>query len=143
RLCSGMGKQRAGNAHRILATENSYRTIVGHAFSRTGLKKRGVDRSMETNPVPYLIAVKQMNKVDGWRRLVNLLGLIIFLLALQARGQGERRQTTSEQVTQAVRETQKLCENQIQKGAVPGLAIAVVFQDQVVYADGFGVRDVN
>jgi CubicO group peptidase (beta-lactamase class C family) len=46
-------------------------------------------------------------------------------------------------VTQAVRETQKLCENQIQKGAVPGLAIAVVFQDQVVYAAGFGVRDVN
>jgi CubicO group peptidase (beta-lactamase class C family) len=84
-----------------------------------------------------------MNKLDGSRWFVNLLGLITFFIALQARGQGERRQTTPEQVNQAVRETQKLCENQIQKGAVPGLAIAMVFQDQVVYAAGFGVRDVN
>ncbi|PYJ01794.1 MAG: serine hydrolase [Verrucomicrobia bacterium] len=29
------------------------------------------------------------------------------------------------------------------ENAVPGLAIAVVFQDKVVYAKGFGVRDVN
>jgi CubicO group peptidase (beta-lactamase class C family) len=38
---------------------------------------------------------------------------------------------------------ERLCEDQIEKGAVPGLAIAVVFQDHVVYAAGFGVRDVN
>jgi len=57
--------------------------------------------------------------------------------------QGGGTPTTLEQVNQAVRETQKLCENQIEKGAVSGLAIAVVFQDKVVYAAGFGVRDVN
>ncbi len=32
---------------------------------------------------------------------------------------------------------------QIDQNALPGLAIAVVFQDKVVYAKGFGVRDVN
>src|SRR5207237_93849 len=34
-------------------------------------------------------------------------------------------------------------EKQINENALPGLAIAVVFQDRVVYAKGFGVRDVN
>src|SRR5207237_9551466 len=34
-------------------------------------------------------------------------------------------------------------EKQINENALPGLAIAVVFQDRVMYAKGFGVRDVN
>jgi CubicO group peptidase (beta-lactamase class C family) len=84
-----------------------------------------------------------MNKSNGSRRSVHLLGLIILFIALQAHGQGEPRHTTLEQVNRAVWEMQTLCESQIQKGAVPGLAIAVVFQDQAVYAAGFGVRDVN
>jgi CubicO group peptidase (beta-lactamase class C family) len=67
----------------------------------------------------------------------------MLFIALPAQGQGGGTHTTLEQVNQAVRETQRLCEDQIEKGAVPGLAIAVVFQDQVVYAAGFGVRDVN
>ncbi len=50
---------------------------------------------------------------------------------------------TSEQVTHAVQELEKLAQQKIQENAVPGLAIAVVFQDKVVYAKGFGVRDVN
>ena len=49
---------------------------------------------------------------------------------------------TTDQVNKAVGEVQKLAE-EIAQGAVPGLAIAVVFRDQVVYATGFGVRDVN
>src|SRR6476646_6318278 len=50
---------------------------------------------------------------------------------------------TAEQVTNAVQEVEKLAQKQIDQNAVPGLAIAVVFQDKVVYAKGFGVRDVN
>ena len=49
----------------------------------------------------------------------------------------------SEQVNQAVREIQKVCTSEIEQDAVPGLAIAIVFQDRVVSADGFGVRDVK
>src|SRR6185295_3070311 len=40
-------------------------------------------------------------------------------------------------------EIEKLAQKQIDQNAVPGLAIAVVFQDKVVYAKGFGVRDAN
>ena len=84
-----------------------------------------------------------MNKFDRSRPFVNLAGLIMLFIVLQVHAQSGGTPTTLEQVNQAVRETQKLCENQIEKGAVPGLAIAVVFQDKVVYAAGFGVRDVN
>src|SRR5438094_6735232 len=55
----------------------------------------------------------------------------------------EKSHVTSEQVTHAVQELEKLAEKQINENALPGLAIAVVFQDNVVYAKGFGVRDVN
>ena len=68
-----------------------------------------------------------MNKVD--RPFVNLLGLInVVLRFTNARARRGERQATLEQVNQAVRETQRLCEDQIDKIAVPGLAIAVVFQ---------------
>jgi CubicO group peptidase (beta-lactamase class C family) len=78
-----------------------------------------------------------------WSPFVNLLGLAMLFTALPAQGQGGGTHITLDQVNQAVRETQRLCEEQIENEAVPGLAIAVVFQDQVVYAAGFGVRDVN
>lgn len=78
-----------------------------------------------------------------WRPFVNLLGLAMLFTALPAQGQDGGTHITLDQVNQAVRETQRLCEEQIEKDAVPGLAIAVVFQDQVLYTAGFGVRDVN
>src|SRR5213083_3226431 len=55
----------------------------------------------------------------------------------------EKSRVTSEQVTHAVQEVEKLAQKQIDQNAVPGLAIAVVFQDKTVYAKGFGVRDTN
>jgi CubicO group peptidase (beta-lactamase class C family) len=55
----------------------------------------------------------------------------------------EKSHLTSEQVTHAVQQLEKLAQKQIQEEALPGLAIAVVFQDKTVYAKGFGVRDTN
>jgi CubicO group peptidase (beta-lactamase class C family) len=55
----------------------------------------------------------------------------------------EKSHVTSEQVNHAIQELEKLAQQQIQENALPGLAIAVVFQDKVAYAKGFGVRDVN
>ncbi len=62
---------------------------------------------------------------------------------LPVKGQGGGTKITREQVSQAVREIQKLCEDEIEQGVVPGLAVAVVFEDQLIYAAGFGVRNVN
>jgi len=55
----------------------------------------------------------------------------------------ERSPETAQQVEKAIQEVEKLAQKQIQENALPGLAIAVVFQDKVAYAEGFGVRDVN
>src|SRR6266404_212183 len=66
----------------------------------------------------------------------------ILLMPLCITGQ-EKSHVTSEQVTRAIQELEKLAQTQIREDAVPGIAIAVVFQDKTVYAKGFGVRDVN
>src|SRR5437773_446042 len=55
----------------------------------------------------------------------------------------EKSRVTSEQVTHAIQELEQLAQKQIQENALPGLAIAVVFKDRVVYAKGFGVRDTS
>src|SRR5438874_4971966 len=55
----------------------------------------------------------------------------------------EKPHVTSEQVTHAIQQLAKLAEKQINENALPGLAIAIVFQDTVVYAKGFGVRDAS
>src|SRR5947199_8836254 len=55
----------------------------------------------------------------------------------------EKSRVTSEQVIHAILELEQLAQKQIQENALPGLAIAVVFQDKTVYAKGFGVRDTS
>jgi len=73
--------------------------------------------------------------------VVNLL-LSLLLAPFSATAQ-EKSHVTSEQVNKAVQELEQLAQKKIQENAVPGLAIAVVFQDKARYAKGFGVRDVN
>jgi CubicO group peptidase (beta-lactamase class C family) len=48
---------------------------------------------------------------------------------------------TPDRVKMALLELEKLAQDVLEKPGVPGLAIAVVYQDQVVYAKGFGVRE--
>src|SRR5881296_281722 len=69
--------------------------------------------------------------------------IVLTLLAFSSLTAEERPHVTSEQVTRAIQELEKLAQKQIQENALPGLAIAIVFQDKAVYAKGFGVRDVN
>ena len=50
---------------------------------------------------------------------------------------------TTDKVKAALPEFEKLITELLKKTGVPGLAIAVVHQDQLVYAKGFGVREVG
>src|SRR6266480_585540 len=77
------------------------------------------------------------------RSIVLVLASLLILAALFCVAAQAKPHVTSEQVMHAVQEVEKLAQKQIDQNAVPGLAIAVVFQDKVVYAKGFGVRDVN
>ncbi len=53
----------------------------------------------------------------------------------------ERPEVTEEKVQAALPELEKLAEQAMQKTGIPGMAIAVVSKDQVVYLKGFGVRE--
>jgi len=55
----------------------------------------------------------------------------------------EKSHATSAQVDNAIREVEKLAQKQIQEHGLPSVAVAIVFQDKVMYAKAFGVRDVN
>jgi CubicO group peptidase (beta-lactamase class C family)/pimeloyl-ACP methyl ester carboxylesterase len=76
-------------------------------------------------------------------RIVLISTGLLILLSLSCAAAQEKSHVTSEQVTRGIQEIEKLARKQIQENALPGLAIAVVFQDKAVYAKGFGVRDVN
>ena len=69
--------------------------------------------------------------------------IVLTLLAFSSVTAQEKPHVTSEQVTRAIQDLEKLAQKQIQENALPGLAIAVVFQDKAVYAKGFGVRDTS
>jgi CubicO group peptidase (beta-lactamase class C family) len=84
-----------------------------------------------------------MNKLDGLRATVSLFVFWLLILHLPVSAQEGRNPVTLEQVKQAVEEMQKLADNEIEKGTVPGLSVAVVFQDQVICAQGFGLRNVQ
>src|SRR5262245_29257825 len=50
---------------------------------------------------------------------------------------------TTEKVMAAISKLESLAETTIESHGVPGLAIAVVYEDVVVYLKGFGVREVG
>src|SRR5436190_14791715 len=77
------------------------------------------------------------------RSIVGVLASLLMLAAQFSAAAPQQPHVTSEQVTRAVQELEKFAQQKIQENAVPGVAIAVVFQDKVVYAKGFGVRDAN
>lgn len=90
-------------------------------------------------------AVRRIKKIDMRivRSVIFSNALLAILLTPFSAYAQEKSHVTSEQVDKAIREVEKLAAKQIQENALPGLAIAVVFQDKVRYAKGFGVRDVN
>jgi CubicO group peptidase (beta-lactamase class C family) len=55
----------------------------------------------------------------------------------------QREQVTDAQVQTAIAEVERLAQKEVDEKAVAGLAIAVVYKDKVVFAKGFGVREVG
>ncbi len=70
--------------------------------------------------------------------VLTVCGLLLLIPAANAQND---RVVTADQVNDAIQELEKLAQAEIDANVVPGLAIAVVFQDELVYAQGFGVKD--
>ena len=100
---------------------------------------------MRTRPrVALILKIQLLSNVMRHIRLIILISIAALVhLDISSAAPVQQPGVTSDQVTHAVREVEKLAQKQIDQNAVPGLAIAVVFQDKVVYTKGFGVRDVN
>lgn len=75
----------------------------------------------------------------GWRNTMRctLLALAAAPLATGAAAEP----VTREQVLAALPQLAEMAQAQVGSGGVPGLAIAVVHDDELVYATGFGVRE--
>jgi CubicO group peptidase (beta-lactamase class C family) len=78
-----------------------------------------------------------MNSI-AWRPAAALLCLIALTVPA-----GRAAELTPEKVTAALPELEKIAQQALEKTGVPGMAIGVVYQDQVVYLKGFGVRQVG
>jgi CubicO group peptidase (beta-lactamase class C family) len=76
------------------------------------------------------------------RRALQYVGTMLCLCAFSLGGAGATAQdVTTSKLQTALDALEKLAQEQIESNAVPGLAIAVVFEDEAVYAKGFGVKD--
>src|SRR5262245_15926366 len=75
-----------------------------------------------------------MNSVCGRPAMAFL---VLVTLAVPAAPAAE---VTSQTVKAALPDLDKLAAQTLNKTGVPGLAVAVVYRDQVVYLKGFGVR---
>jgi CubicO group peptidase (beta-lactamase class C family) len=74
-----------------------------------------------------------------WRRpsLFVLLSLAVATLSIES----EAQTLTRDKVTAALPALEALAQQQVDTKGVPGLAIAVVYGDEVVYLKGFGLRE--
>jgi CubicO group peptidase (beta-lactamase class C family) len=85
--------------------------------------------------------------LSGMRPAFGHVGLRLAAVALIAAGMASastsaRPETiTREEVLAALPALEKLARDTIASGSVPGLSIAVVYRDEVVYLGGFGLRE--
>ncbi len=72
----------------------------------------------------------------------SLAALFLGLLTTTASAAdaGPKAKVTPERVQSAIKDLEKLTNEALKSTGVPGIAIAVIHQDQVVYKQGFGVR---
>jgi CubicO group peptidase (beta-lactamase class C family) len=110
-------------------------TSIDHINAAAGSHRhshaRGPAGRLQTSP----IVPKRENRNVNKRSL--LVALAFMALVAQA---AETPEVTQEKVKAALPELEKLAEQAMEKTGIPGMAIAVVYKDQVVYLKGFGVR---
>jgi CubicO group peptidase (beta-lactamase class C family) len=78
-------------------------------------------------------------KCISWRTSVFLQVFLTLLTPLALRA-ATGPELTPEKIRAALPEMEKLAIKAVKDSGVPGLAVAVVYRDQVVYLKGFGVR---
>ncbi|APB34462.1 beta-lactamase [Gloeomargarita lithophora Alchichica-D10] len=79
-------------------------------------------------------------------KVLRFLGVAVLLAGLVFGGINKTRaepHPNPGMIEPAMRAIDKLAQQQVDTQKLPGLAIGIVYQDQVIYAKGFGVREVG
>src|SRR5687767_382779 len=84
------------------------------------------------------IIARNIRALGGRGRAALLLGLACALLAA---GPAPAQDSSPPRLRAALIELDRLAVQALQRSGVPGMAIAVVHEDAVVYLKGFGVRE--
>jgi CubicO group peptidase (beta-lactamase class C family) len=80
--------------------------------------------------------LRSLRSFDGEHLFIPLLSFV--LLTAPA---AQSSLVTPERLKEAVDQLDQVVEQSMEKTNVPGIAVAVVYHDQLVYAQGFGVRE--
>jgi CubicO group peptidase (beta-lactamase class C family) len=81
------------------------------------------------------------NKIQTELVKIALLVTFIATFAAGAMAAETGATVTPEKIQDAIPQLEKLIADTMQKTGVPGLAVGIVYKDQVVYLKGFGVRE--
>jgi CubicO group peptidase (beta-lactamase class C family) len=73
------------------------------------------------------------------RRIIAAVAVLFFGAPL-AHAAGQVDQVERDQVLRGVAALQRAAQAAVDQGEVPGLSVAIVWKDEVVYMGGFGVR---
>jgi CubicO group peptidase (beta-lactamase class C family) len=83
----------------------------------------------------------ELSKEQGYLWKARLASVALVAFALVAATSAVSETVTKEKVLAAIPRLEELANKAIADGGAPGLAIAVVYKDNVVYLGGFGVRE--
>src|SRR5262245_32420563 len=72
---------------------------------------------------------------------LSWLVLCLFVAAAAAKDTANQSEASPKSVQAAVAQLEKLANDSLGRSGVPGIAIAVVYRDQVVFQQGLGVRE--
>jgi len=76
-----------------------------------------------------------------WGLRLAVLSMLVAAFAFAICTIAVAETATKEKVVAAIPKLEKLAKETIANGGVPGLAIAIVYKDEVVYLGGFGLRE--
>jgi CubicO group peptidase (beta-lactamase class C family) len=79
----------------------------------------------------------------GGTSIWHAIRILAILTVAAVPAQVVARTANTQSVTAALQKIEAFIDEHMRQGMVPGLSVAVVFEDQVVYLKGFGVREVG
>jgi CubicO group peptidase (beta-lactamase class C family) len=138
-VASSVGAPRAAANARLRPRERFSRAVMPRA------PKSGFHRPRHLARAPIVLPLDQPESSLEAKsmRFVRACLILGSVLAATPATLVSAQELTDEMITEALPKLEAYADGLVRTGAVPGLAVAVVYKDQIVYLWGFGVREVG